>query len=1282
MQYLLKKIFLLFLLLSACSADPFPDCCIDAGERRDAPFSTTFLAQFKTGSSDIVAPNPDQFLRIITEADIMTLMNSAATSQLNRNGLIGGVVQGSQGPAREAAIQVTDAEGNIIGHATGTSRNLFYNSLGRIPDLTIDQGTSLEGTFTVFNVPPGETFFQVVRGGRGNGRITSFAGAVSLGRIDALPVLPERVGLLGVAIDDLTGAGVPGALAAFFGREQVEEANGAGLFLISLDQGLPTNGEYLVRLSAPGFRETTHRFNTAMGDVLNRQQAFDPLTDDNMLLYSEGNIQQLAESAKDSQNPNGVTLRQTTGVIIGRVTPGQANVAITPTGADPASLGRVFYFNQSGQIDPSLSGTSNTSAFVFFPDCAQNPGGEIFLNASAIASDPQNNDIFSTGRAVAYCRPGEVFLQTIAITPRPVGSTSFTVPIDGEVKPEGGGAAVAGATLQIIGSDGSTSSDGEGEFTISPTPSGTPGAISPLMANSNYTVRAQGLTFVPTYQPLSTGPAGGKRDLILVEAARMSQLCPPSGQGALIGTARDLGLIDPSRRGRAAEGITLKAFKENGEEAGRVVSFDNQGQFIICDLPFSSDASSLFQIRVTSPEDSGTFLVTAYPDGVTVVSIDVNKALPRESSFRGQVQTLSEAEGVDNPVSDVQLSVLGTQKRFTSDASGRFDLPLDSNSRFIVRVEKEGFLPSYNYQVETSAKSRISPSSPLWTISAGQADTLAQQAGIALPLQGGILAGQVLVPGFDESESSSIDSLETPAKELHFGFFDQDTHIDLLSVSSQGRATLLFGKGQDGFEFPLSSQLEYRSLPETPGDPPPPPQDLTSVQSIEVTDFNSDGKTDMVVLGENKLIFFPGTGIRQIGTQFHGFEEGIENPTPLFDSTRIPKAMTVAELNGDSVPDLVLAVSGPSPLLRLVNQTDGSFVPFEAATGVDDPSGVCGDNPTAIAVRQVGLAVIDILISDAARGLCDLTFDNAGIPNAPITLTLPAGVSPADVIAIKTAFLDLDNIPDFLLLHKAGGAFFLGLPPAQVQDTPTTNIAFLPSFELPADFIPNRMLFTDINRDSRVDLILGGTGSTGEARFLIGNGNGSFGSSKSILSSPVSDLALADADADGKEDLIFSEASSGALRLFRGSDRPQAGVRIEARNGAGEQVGVAAYPDSNGQIVGATATLEESGRFIFFNVPAGLTNLSVAEGGGGNALVTAYSGGLSYTHLNMNPTQPTTVMVDGQVINPTAGELAGISVEGIEISSLGTPAKAMSGADGRYQLHLGANSEHILKLDP
>jgi hypothetical protein len=1274
MQYLSKRILPLFLLLlSACSADPFPDCCIDQDARRDAPFSTTFLTQFKTGSSDIVPPNPDQLLRIITEADIMTLMNSAATRQFNRNGLIGGVIQGPQGPARETALQVTDAEGNIIGYATGTGRNLFYNSLGRVPDLTIDQGTSSEGTFTVFNVPPGEIFFQVVRGGRGNGRIPSFAGAVSLGRIDALPVLPERIGLLGVATDKLTGAGVPGVTAAFFGRAPVETANGAGLFLIPRDQGLPTNGEYLVRLSAPGYPETTHRLNTAMADVLDRQQAFDPITDDNMLLYSEGNIREWAQRL-------GLELGPTTGVIVGQITPGQAGVVITPTGANPPSSEKVFYFDSGNPAD--LDKTTNSSSFLLFPDCAKYPGGEVFLNATAISSDTQDNDIFSTGRAVAYCRPGGVFLQTIPLTPRPKDKASFTVQINGEVRPEAGGNPVPGAMLQVIGSGGATYvSNGQGQFTIPPTPADT----SPLLANSNYTMRVEGPNSIPTYQPLSTGSEDGKRDLTLLEANRMIQFCPlSSGRGALLGTARDLGLIDPTKRGRAAEGINLKVFKESGEEVGQIVSFDSQGRFIICDLPFSSNAPSLFQIRVTSPEDSGAFLVTAYPDGVTVVSIDVNKALPRETSFKGEIRNLAKPEGgTNNVVGDVRLSVLGTQKRFNTDASGRFALSLDSNSRFIVRAEKEGSLPSYNYQVETSAKSRISPSSSLWTISAGEAEVLGQQAGVPLPLQGGILSGQVLVRGFDlpHPANPSIPGLGAPAKSLRFGFFDQDAHIDLLSVSEQGMMTLLFGDGQGGFQSTLAFQLKYRDRQAPQG----PLQDLTPVQSVKVDDFNRDGKTDMLVFGNSKLILFPGTGNRD-----DGFEEGQENPTSLFDPPKTPGAMTVAELDGDGYPDLVVAVGGQNPLLRLINQKNGFFVPFKTTTNLEDPSGTCGSNPTAIAVRQSGTAMIDVLIADATEGLCDLTFNGEGSPLAPIKLSSPPGVNPADVIEIKTAFLDSDNLPDFLLLHHTGGAYFLGLPPVQGQDTPATNTAFLPSFDLPGNFIPTEMIFTDVNRDSRLDLIVGGSGGAEGSLFqLTGNGNGAFGSRTPIPPSPISGsisaLSLADADEDGKEDLILSTGSStGTLQLFRGSDRPQAGVRIEARNEAGELVGVVAYPESDGHIADqprATATTS-SGRFIVFNVPSGFTHLNVAEGGSGNALVTAYSGGLSYTHLNMNPIPPMTVMVDGQVINPTAGELAGISVDEIEISALGTTAKTISGAEGKYQLHLGANSEHIIKLDP
>jgi len=126
------------LLLNACSPEAFPDCCGGPNDdRRDAPFSTTYLFQYKTGTTDIIESNPQSLLRIISEPDILTLINAASTEQLNKNGLIGGLLQGFEGPVREAAFQVTDRQGNRVSQSQGEGRNLFYNSLGGVPEFLI-----------------------------------------------------------------------------------------------------------------------------------------------------------------------------------------------------------------------------------------------------------------------------------------------------------------------------------------------------------------------------------------------------------------------------------------------------------------------------------------------------------------------------------------------------------------------------------------------------------------------------------------------------------------------------------------------------------------------------------------------------------------------------------------------------------------------------------------------------------------------------------------------------------------------------------------------------------------------------------------------------------------------------------------------------------------------------------------------------------------------------------------------------------------------------------------
>ncbi|MEC4678160.1 MAG: FG-GAP-like repeat-containing protein, partial [Nitrospirota bacterium] len=223
------------------------------------------------------------------------------------------------------------------------------------------------------------------------------------------------------------------------------------------------------------------------------------------------------------------------------------------------------------------------------------------------------------------------------------------------------------------------------------------------------------------------------------------------------------------------------------------------------------------------------------------------------------------------------------------------------------------------------------------------------------------------------------------------------------------------------------------------------------------------------------------------------------------------------------------------------------------------------------------------------------------------------------------------------------------------------------------------------------DLLLGGPSGL---LFFLGNGDGSFGLSRTILSTASPALSLADFNEDGKIDLIAPEGIN--LSLFLGEDTPQENIKIEVRDADGLVVGDIAYLDEAGQLVPDAQQTTASGRFLALNVPEGRTLVQVIEGGAGNNMVTTFLDSLSYLHLNMNRIDPGTILLDGQVINPTSGPNAGIAVENIKITPLSTGLETLSldifddpatedideGREGAFKLELGATSEYILKLDP
>ncbi|VAX28868.1 hypothetical protein MNBD_NITROSPIRAE01-2018 [hydrothermal vent metagenome] len=1262
----------ILLFLASCTADPRDDCCIAIDGRRDAPFTTTYLFQYKTGTFDIVSPgNLQGLLKIITEADILTLKNAASTSQLKKNGLISGLVQGLGGPAREVNLQVTDRAGNILSFTSGAKRNFFFNSLGRVPDFLVNRGTGDEGTFTLFNVPTGELFFQITAGGRGNGRITSIDSAVSIGQIDTLPVYPDFVEVLGVISNSSSADLITDGSTTFFGNANPVVANIEGLFILPPEEAIPTQGEFLLRLKAPktASRETTLRFDTEINKVIGRAQAFDPLTANRLSIYSDERIQELATKA-------GIPLTASMAIIIGRARgvdgTGKNGVTVVPLDQAGNDLSfnngsqRIFYFSggagESGGLTPSLTRTTSTGRFILFIDSCENASAISLHGFSTTVTDPVARD---TGRAIALCQPGGIFEQDIvqinfpkegAVSDPPIA----TIPMNGSVKTQTGD-KVNNAEIQILGSSvlgssASTLTDVNGGYRFD---EGMPGEVSPLLANSIYTFRtALDENYIPTYQSVFSGAREGARELRLFTTA-MRDHCLPSVNINFVGTAVGLGLLDPARGGLSVAGISFKVVQENGTEVGRVVypgatsETSQTGEFIVCDLP----GPGFYQVRASSREDSGALLLRNYADGVSLFDISVNKALPREVLVSGFVEHLLGPElNLATPVGDGVIRVHGLLGETNADASGGFSLSLASNGRYIMQVDKTGQLPSYNYHVETPVLIEKTTITPLKSVSREAVNQIATQMSVTQIAEQGLVAGKVVTRGLAKTGISLVQ-LSPDFFAMSSGFYDDDSHVDIISISSTGEFSVFLGDGLGGVQEKMST-CPSLGLP---------------LQQVLQTDFDLNGRADLVAISGNSIFLF-------IGNDAGCFDAPEEITETLLQGK--PKALSLADLDSNGFLDILVATDNFEPLIRLSNRGDATFEETKM-------EGSCGTNPVSVVARQGGSGLIDVIVADSVAGVCEITYDNTAEAAQPTKIMeLPEAFDVSGLKTVRSAFLDSDGFPDVLVIHDQGGVAFLGEPPTDIT---VASIPFDVQFSFPDNFITTSTIVLDLSRDNRNDLLLGGPSGL---LFFLGNGDGSFGLSRTILSTASPALSLADLNEDGKIDLIAPEGTN--LSLFLGEDTPQENIKIEVRDADGLVVGDIAYLDEAGQFVPDAQQTTASGRFLTLNVPEGRTLVQVIEGGAGNNMITTFVDSLSYLHLNMNRIDPAKILLDGQVINPTSGPNAGIAVENIKITPLSTGLEALSldvfddpatedideGRQGAFKLELGATSEYILKLDP
>lgn len=404
----------------------------------------------------------------------------------------------------------------------------------------------------------------------------------------------------------------------------------------------------------------------------------------------------------------------------------------------------------------------------------------------------------------------------------------------------------------------------------------------------------------------------------------------------------------------------------------------------------------------------------------------------------------------------------------------------------------------------------------------------------------------------------------------------------------QGEVIVLLGNGAGGF----SAQ--------------PPVHVGQYPADLAIADFNADGKDDVVVTCDRSAVLLgDGTGALgspngvsasptaspnslAIGDLDHdGRMDLITNEDGMFDRIWVypgvgaafattarlvetqPWSVAIAEMTGNSAPDVVAANRGSNSVSVLANDGAGGFAaaqhypvgaqPTDVALGDLDGdnradvvtansvantvsvlrnngsgallpavSRAAGTGPFAVAVVDVngdGRRDVVALAATSANVLV-LLGDGAGGLGTATSIGLPGGGAPS---AFALADLDSDGDQDIIVTLWSTAAVAL------LTNNGAGSFALQSVVSLGSLPVPSGIAVGDVNRDGSLDAIV--TGAGGRVALLPGDGAGGFqiASLLYVLPAQASSPVLADINSDGLVDLAVAFKDLGSVSVMLGN---------------------------------------------------------------------------------------------------------------------------------------------------
>lgn len=347
-----------------------------------------------------------------------------------------------------------------------------------------------------------------------------------------------------------------------------------------------------------------------------------------------------------------------------------------------------------------------------------------------------------------------------------------------------------------------------------------------------------------------------------------------------------------------------------------------------------------------------------------------------------------------------------------------------------------------------------------------------------------------------------------PVAAAALGDFDGDGDPDLVTCAAAVPCRLLRNDGRGNF----IDSPESKSGPRFPDGMP-------DTRALAAADFDGDGALDL----------FLGVGAEGPGVVYRNDGAASFSDALTLNTDADPVTVAIAgDVDGDGKPDLLIAndTADSIPLRVHLNRSTRSKIAFELAE-----DGMIPERDWIVSAMTLadvdGDGAPDLLLSTpgAADGIGArlLLGGKTGFHEA--LNRLPSAVM-GDVRAFAVGDVNGDGAPDIIAVGSGRDRLFLNDGSGHFFDATAGA--------LPLDASPGTSVaLVDLDRDRDLDLVIGNAGA--ETRLYLNDGTGRFFDHTPLLpirSDATVWVGAADVDGDADEDILILNGGAGPSRLY------------------------------------------------------------------------------------------------------------------------------------------------------